>query len=107
MSDILNQSLSKVYGDSVRRWQSLDQWGRARMMAEADARGDGDLLAEALKTAPLEEQKGGVARILGKIRGTNEQESYPTEGGQPDGADLSSQADWGQRSEGGQVNGQQ
>jgi hypothetical protein len=73
VSDILGQSLQRVYGEAVKRWQSLDEWGRARMMAEADARGDGDLLAEALRTAPVGEKKGGIERIMDKLRGPNGQ----------------------------------
>jgi hypothetical protein len=81
--DIWKESLGRVYGKDAMRWQQSDEWGQAKMLAQADKAGTGDLLSEAVRQVPVESgpAKGGVDRLLGMLKGGgNEQRSDQEQG---------------------------
>jgi hypothetical protein len=69
--DVWKESLSRVFGQEARRWQQSDQWGQAKMLAQADNAGQGELLSEAVRQVDVEPgpAKGGVERVLSSLKG--------------------------------------
>jgi hypothetical protein len=75
--DIWKASLTGAYKDELAAWHRSSGWARAKIMANEDRKGTGDLFAAALKnytptgTGAGLPEVGGVQRLLSQFTGGN------------------------------------